>query len=61
MEDLEFTFLNFAGAKQDPRRKQERQDFNMIREDKSAMANLPRKAQHREFPKGGGYFMPEWD
>jgi hypothetical protein len=47
--------------KQDPRRHQERVDFNMIREDKSAMANLPTKAQHHEFPKDGGYFLPEWD
>jgi len=46
---------------QDPRRNQERRDFNMISEDHSAVANLPRKAQHHEFPKDGGYFLPMWD
>jgi len=45
----------------DPRRHQERVDFMMINEDHSAMANLPRKAQHHEFPKDGGYFLPKWD
>jgi hypothetical protein len=45
----------------DPRRNQERRDFNMISEDHSAMANLPRMAQHYEFPKEGGYFIPMWD
>lgn len=46
---------------QDPRRNQERADFNMLSADKSAMANMPRKAQHHEFPKEGGYFIPMWD
>ena len=45
----------------DPRRHQERRDFNMISEDHTAIANLPRKARHHEFPKDGGYFLPEWD
>lgn len=46
---------------EDPRRNQERRDFNMISEDHSAIANLPVKAQHHEFPKAGGYFIPMWD
>lgn len=45
----------------DPRRKQERVDFEMIHEDHSAIANLPPKAQHHEFPVNGGYFLPKWD
>lgn len=35
----------------DPRRKLERRDFELIREDHTAMANLPMKAQNHEFPK----------
>ncbi len=45
----------------DPRRNQEREDFNMIREDHAAMANLPRMAQHHEYRKDGGLFDPMWD
>jgi hypothetical protein len=33
----------------DPRRKQERQDARMIREDHTKMANLSDQAIHREF------------
>ena len=62
MEDMLISAFRIAGRiKQDPRRHQERVDFNMIHEDKTAMANLPRKAQHHEFPKDGGYFLPKWD
>ncbi len=45
----------------DPRRNQERADFNMLSEDHTAMANLPRRAQHHEFPKDGGLFDCMWD
>ena len=48
-------------ANEDPRRNQERADFNIISADKNAMANLPRMAQHHEFRSPGGYFLPEWD
>ena len=47
---------NIRSDNKDPRRRQERRDFEMIREDHNAMANLPTKAQHHEFPKDGGYF-----
>lgn len=33
----------------DPRRKQERKDSRMVQEDHNEMANLSRKAIHREF------------
>ena len=38
----------FFGAV-DPRRRQEKKDSRMIREDRNAVANLPRQAQHHEF------------
>jgi hypothetical protein len=61
-ETLRMSFIRAGRIKcEDPRRKQERADFNMINEDKTAMANLPRMAQHHEFPPLGGYFLPEWD
>lgn len=60
MEELRIAFLEGAG-RLDPRRRQERRDFEMIRNDKSAMANLPRMAQHHEFPKEGGLFNPRYD
>lgn len=34
----------------DPRRMQEYRDGGMIHEDHTAMANLPRMAQHHEYP-----------
>jgi hypothetical protein len=45
----------------DPRRNQERDDFNLLNEDHNAMANLPRMAQHHEFSRTCGFFLPEWD
>ena len=57
--DLTLSFQRAADIKpdsRDPRRKLERQDFSLISEDHSAPANLPKKAQHHEFPKEGGYF-----
>ena len=64
MEELKISFNRAADIhpdSRDPRRHQERRDFMMINEDHSAMANLPRAAQHHEFPKDGGYFLPKWD
>jgi hypothetical protein len=64
MKDLLIAFERagkIRDGKKDPRRHQERKDFNMIGEDHTAMANLPRQAQHHEFPKDGGYFEPMWD
>ena len=58
MEREALAAFRYAGNIIDPRRRQERRDFEMIREDKTAMANLPRKAQHHEFPKEGGLFYP---
>lgn len=43
----------YAGV--DPRRRQEVADGGMIREQHDAMANLPRKAQHHEYPQAGYY------
>lgn len=40
----------------DPRRRLERRDFEMIHEDRNAIANLPTRFQSHEFPKEGGYF-----
>lgn len=63
-QEIRMAFMRagkIKSANQDPRRNQERADFNMIQEDKTAMANLPRMAQHHEFPPLGGMFLPEWD
>jgi len=35
----------------DPRRVQERRDFNMVQEDHAAMANLSPRAMQKEVPK----------
>ncbi len=47
---------HYAGA--DPRRRQEMEDAGMIREDHSAMANLPQQVIMRPYPNRGSY-MPE--
>lgn len=52
MEKNEF----YAGEK--ARRRQENEDGGMIREDHSAIANLPQHVMMKEYPKVGGY-MPE--
>lgn len=49
----------YAGV--DPRRRQEIGDGGMIREDHNAMANLPRQAQHHEYPQAGYYSSPYLD
>jgi len=49
----------YAGV--DPRRRQEVADGGMIREDRNAMANLPRVAQHHEYPQAGYYSSPYID
>lgn len=49
------------GGGLDPRRRQEVADAGLIREDHTAMANLPRTAQHHEFPVGGFYMTPYLD
>ena len=43
----------YAGV--DPRRRQEVADGGMIREQRDAIANLPRIAQHHEYPQAGYY------
>ena len=43
----------YAGV--DPRRRQEVADGGMIREQRDAIANLPRMAQHHEYPQAGYY------
>jgi hypothetical protein len=63
-QEIRMAFMRAGKIKsenQDPRRNQERADFNLLSEDKNAMANLPRMARHHEFPKLGGMFLPEWD
>ncbi|RPJ66151.1 MAG: hypothetical protein EHM20_17650 [Alphaproteobacteria bacterium] len=49
------------GGGLDPRRRQEAADAGLIREDHTQMANLPRMAQHHEFPVGGYYMTPYLD
>jgi hypothetical protein len=49
------------GAGLDPRRRQEVADAGLIREDHTQMANLPRMAQHHEFPAAGYYMTPYLD
>lgn len=49
------------GGGLDPRRRQEVADGGLIREDLTAMANLPRMAQHHEFPANGYYMTPYLD
>jgi hypothetical protein len=49
----------YAGV--DPRRRQEVADGGMIREQRDAMANLPRQAQHHEYPQAGYYSSPYLD
>lgn len=49
----------YAGV--DPRRRQEIADGGMIREDRKGMANLPRQAQHHEYPQAGYYTTPYID
>lgn len=49
----------YAGL--DPRRKQEVADSGLIREDHNAMANLPRMAQHHEWPTVGYFGSPYID
>lgn len=56
-EDMTNEF--YAGV--DPRRRQEVADGGMIREQHSAMANLPRMAQHHEYPRAGYYSSPYLD
>lgn len=45
-------------AGEESRRKQEHEDGGMIREDHSAIANLPQGMMIKPYPKVGGY-MPE--
>lgn len=41
----------FAGA--DPRRRKEMADAGLVQEDRQAIANLPTKAIHHEYPRFG--------
>lgn len=53
MDELALSFHRAADIRpdtHDPRRRLERRDFHMINEDHKAIANLPRMAQHHEFP-----------
>lgn len=47
---------HYAGA--EPRRRQEMEDSGMIREDHSAIANMPQSMMMKPWPSGG-YGMPE--
>lgn len=47
---------HYAGM--EPRRRQELEDAGMIREDHSAIANMPQGVVMRPYPKSSGY-MPE--
>jgi len=64
LKDMELHFVRSAkirGESLDPRRAQERADFEMVSEDPREIANLPRRFQSREFPKKAGLFSPEWE
>jgi hypothetical protein len=45
-------------AGEESRRKQEHEDGGMIKEDHSAIANLPQSVMMKPYPRPGGY-MPE--
>ena len=47
----------YAGA--EPRRRQEMEDAGMIREDHSAVANLPQGVMMKPYPKDTGNYLPE--
>jgi hypothetical protein len=49
---------NEAYAGESARRTQEMQDAGMIREDRSAIANMPQEVMMKQYPKPGNY-MPE--
>jgi len=49
----------YAGL--DPRRRQEAADAGLVTEDPNAMANLPRMAQHHEWPTVSYYDNPYID
>ena len=49
----------YAGL--DPRRRQEAADGGMVKEDKTAMANLSNKPVHREYAPAGYYSSPYLD
>lgn len=49
------------GGGLDPRRRQEVADGGLVREDLTQIANLPRMAQHHEFPQEGYYMNPYLD
>ncbi len=51
MEKLNIFFMAHAYPNVDPRRKLEHEDFNRIPPVDGAMANMPRKAAHYEWPK----------
>lgn len=57
LRDIGFMF--YAGT--DYRRRQEIADGNMIQEDQKAMANLPERARHYEYPKAGYFCNPFFD
>lgn len=49
----------YEGA--DERREQERADFSMISEDRSAVANLPQMVKYHDWPRAGHYARYELD
>jgi hypothetical protein len=49
----------YEGA--EPRRRQEMEDAGMIREDHSAIANLPQNVSMKPYPKEGGYLPEDLD
>lgn len=51
--------LYYGGV--DPRRRQELSDGGMIRESKTAVANLPEQFIHTEYPKNSFYCTPYLD
>jgi len=54
-------YYNESYAGQDARRTQEMEDAGMIRENRSAIANLPQEVMIKTYPMSGNYMPEELD
>lgn len=52
-------YYNEMYAGMDARRRREMEDYYMIKEDHSAIANLPQDVKYVEYPKYGEGYLPE--
>lgn len=60
-EDMKLRTTQYPEMVVDPRRRQELADGGMVREDRRAIANLPERASHYEYPRLGYYSNPYID